>query len=253
MKLRGKVAIVTGAGRGIGKEIALAYAEEGAIPVLFARTSSEIETTAEEIRAHGEKALAIVGDVCLEKDVNELVRKVLKEYGKIDILVNNAGIAWGQAAQPLVKDMTLDDFMLVIKTNLVGTFLCCRAVLGPMIQQKSGVIINVLGMGATGSIGLPGYSAYNSSKAAIERFTTVLAQEVKPHNIRIIGLSPGGAYDTRSSRRSQLYSSIPHLAPRVVRPLAIYLASDDSQGTIGKSFRVPEWNKEHGFFVENVS
>lgn len=248
MKLKGKVAIITGAGRGIGREIARGYAGEGADLALFARTSLEIERLASEVKAQGRRAIAITGDIRVEQDVKNLVQKALGEFGKIDIMVNNAGINFGKAVKPLVKDMTLEDFQEVISTNLFGTFLGCREVLASMMERKSGVIINVLGMGSLDSKGSPGYSAYNCSKAAIERFTTVLAREVESFDIRVYSLHPGGGYNTSFSR-SPATTRSDKMDPVIVRPLAIFLASDEPARPTGKTFSVPEWNREHGFPV----
>lgn len=252
MKLKDRVAIITGGGRGLGKEMALACAGEGALVVLFARTSQEIDAVAREIANHSGKAAAITGDVRSEEDVAKLFKQTFEKYGRLDLLINNAGTGWGKSGPALVKDYSLEDFLLVIHTNVVGTFLCCRSALGTMIPQKNGVIINIVGQGSGGSPGYPGFAPYNASKSAIESFSMTLAKEVAEHNIRVNTLQPGGAYaGTQADRVPR--AAPPHrplLQPRIIRPLAIYLASDDSSGITGKNFRVPEWNREHGYPVE---
>lgn len=248
MKLKDKVAIVTGGGRGLGREIALAYSQEGAQVVLFARTSEEINSVAQEIKNQGGKATTITGDVRSEADVKNLFQQTFVKFNRLDILVNNAGTAKGKMALAHVKDMSLEDFLIVLHTNVVGTFLCCRAALGIMISQKSGVIVNLVGQGAAGSSGYPGYAAYNASKSAIEIFTMTLAKEVADYNIRANNLQPGGAYaGTQADRIASGSPNRPFLQPRIIRPLAVYLASDESSGMTGKNFRVPDWNKEHGY------
>ena len=248
MKLKDKVAIVTGGGRGMGREIALALSQEGAQVVLFARTANEINSVAVEIRGQGGKAVTITGDVRSEADIKGLFQQTLAKYSRLDILVNNAGTAWGKMGLAHVKDMPLEDFLLVLNTNVVGTFLCCRAAVGIMVPQKSGVIINLIGQGAGGSPGYPGYAAYNASKSAIEIFTMTLAKEVAEYNIRANNLQPGGAYaGTQADRVPGQKSRFPFLQPRIIRPLVVFLAGDESKGITGKNFRVPEWNKEHGY------
>lgn len=246
MKLKDRVAVVTGGGRGLGREIALAYSQEGVQVVLFARTFEEINSVAQEIKSQGGKATIITGDVRSEADIKELFKQTFAKYNRLDILVNNAGTAWGKMGLVHVKDMSLEDFLLVMHTNVLGTFLCCRSALGIMVPQKNGVIINLVGQGSAGSPGWPGYAAYNASKSAIESFTMTLAREIAEYNIRANNLQPGGAYaGTQAARITGQPPRLPLNQPEIIRPLAIYLASDESSGITGKNFRVPEWNKEH--------
>ncbi len=191
MKLEGKVAIVTGASRGIGKAIALALAGEGARVVVAARTEREggplpgtIHKTADEIRASGGYALAIKTDVTKEESVEELARKTLQEYGAIDILVNNAGIT----LPGKVLDLPVKRWDLVIAVNLRGTFLCTKAVLPTMVKRRSGSIINLSSVVGTRMIMFD--VAYGVAKAAIERFTHGLAEELKEYNIAVNALCP---------------------------------------------------------------
>lgn len=246
MKLKDRVAIVTGGGRGLGREIALAFSQEGAHVVLFARTTEQINSVAREINSQGGKAITVTGDVRSEADVKNLFTNTFTRYNRLDILVNNAGTAWGKGGPASVKDMSLEDFLLVIHTNVVGTFLCCRSALGIMLPQKSGAIINMVGQGAAGSAGFPGFTAYNASKSAIETFTMTLSKEVTGYNVRVNNLQPGGAYaGTQADSLPGQKSRFPLLQPRIIRPLAVYLASDESKDISGKNLRVPEWNREH--------
>lgn len=191
MKLEGKVAIVTGASRGIGKAIALALAREGADVVVAARTEEEtgplpgtIHKTANEIRALDRQSLAIKTDVTKEEQVTEMVKKTLEAFGRIDILVNNAGIT----VPGTVMDMSTKRWDLTIAVNLRGTFLCTKAVLPSMVERKSGSIINLSSILGTSDIS--GNVAYGVTKAAIERFTYGLAEEVKEYNIAVNALCP---------------------------------------------------------------
>jgi NAD(P)-dependent dehydrogenase (short-subunit alcohol dehydrogenase family) len=150
MKLEGKVAIITGASRGLGKAFALDFAREGADVVVAARTETEgnipgtINQTADEIEAIGRRALAVRCDVTKEESVEEVVKKTLDEFGRIDVLVNNAGVAWW----PPITETPLKRFELVLRVNLIGAFLCVKAVLPTMIEQKRGSIINISSLAA---------------------------------------------------------------------------------------------------------
>jgi citronellol/citronellal dehydrogenase len=191
MKLEGKVAIVTGASRGIGKAIAIALAKEGANVVVAARTEQEggrlpgtIHKTADEIRALGRRALAIRTDVTKEESVEELATRTLQEFGAIDVLVNNAGINFPAK----VLDIPIKRWDLVIAVNLRGTFLCTKAVLPTMVKRRSGNIINLSSVVGTRMILFD--VAYGVAKAAIERFTHGLAEELKEYNIAVNALCP---------------------------------------------------------------
>ena len=191
MRLKDKVAIVTGASRGIGKAIAIAFASEGARVVVAARTEQEggplpgtIYKTADAIHALGGKALAMRTDITKEDDVMRMAESTLKEFGVIDILVNNAGID----SPGKVLDMPIKRWDLIMAVNLRGTLLCTKAVLPTMVKRRSGSIINLSSVAGTRLIILD--VAYGASKAAIERFTYGLAQEVKECNIAVNALCP---------------------------------------------------------------
>jgi len=192
MRLKGKVAIITGASRGLGRDFALDFAREGADVVVAARTETEgklpgtIYKTADEIRAIGGRALPIRCDVTSEESVSEMVQKALKEFGRIDILVNNAAVAWW----PPITETPLKRFEIVLRVNLIGVFLCVKAVLPPMIKQRSGSIINISSYAANKRVrGFSGIS-YGVSKAALERFTWGLAAELGQYNIAVNAIKP---------------------------------------------------------------
>ena len=236
MKLEGRVAIATGASRGIGKAIAVALAEEGADVVVAARTEEEtgplpgtIHKTADEIRALGRRALAIKTDVTKEEQVAEMVRRALEELGRIDILVNNAGIN----VPGTVIDIPIKRWDLTIAVNLRGTFLCSKAVLPTMVERRCGSIINLSSIMARREI--LGGVAYGVTKAAIERFTYGLAEEVKEYNIAVNALCPGYT-DTEGLRsltpgadRSQWQK------PEMWGRYAVFLASQDAQSLTGRA------------------
>jgi 3-oxoacyl-[acyl-carrier protein] reductase len=243
MRLERKVAIVTGAGRGIGQVIALALAGEGASTVLVSRTLSEIEGTAAQVQALGCETLAIQVDVSSQTDVTRMINETTQTFGTVDILVNNAGIQG--PIGPLVEN-DVDGWVQTVMINLVGTFLCCQAVLPVMIRQRRGKIINLSGGGATGP--RPNFSAYAASKAAVVRLTETLAEEVKPYNIQVNAIAPGAAATRMQDEivaagvaageqavtEAQRVLGSGGMALDMPADLAVFLASDDSDGLTGK-------------------
>lgn len=184
MDLKNKNALITGAGKGIGKAIALALAKEGVNLILVARTQEEIDNVAAKARALRVKALAITADVADINSVNAAVETALGEFGTIDILINNAGIA----AFGKFLDLEPTDWERIIQVNLMGTYYVTRAVLPSMIKQQSGDIINI-----SSTAGLSGNamtSAYSASKFAVLGLTDSLMQEMRKHNVRVTALTP---------------------------------------------------------------
>lgn len=185
MTLSEKTAVVTGAGRGIGKAIALALAECGANLVVTARTQSEIDAVAGEVRKLGRKAIAVKADVSENANVQRLFARTADEFGTVHILVNNAGI--GSFAQ--VVDMKVDDFDRMWRVNMRGVFLCTQHAIPFMIKQKSGDIVNVASL--AGRNAFVGGAGYGATKWALIGFSRSLMLEVRKHNIRVITLCPG--------------------------------------------------------------
>jgi 3-oxoacyl-[acyl-carrier protein] reductase len=247
-RLKNKVAIVTGAGRGIGRAIALALAGEGASVIVASRTFSEIAETAVQARAVGGRALAIQADVARQADTIKMVEQTVQAFGTVDILVNNAGVQG--PIGPLVENDT-QGWIRTVMINLIGTFLCCQAVLPVMIQQRRGKIINLSGGGATAP--RPHFSAYAASKAAVVRLTETLAEEVKPYNIQVNAIAPGAvntrmleqilaagpAAGERALAEARLQLETGGTSPELAAALVVFLASDDSDGLTGKLIAAP--------------
>nr|WP_315150371.1 3-ketoacyl-ACP reductase [uncultured Flavobacterium sp.] len=182
--LKNKNALITGAGKGIGKAIALALAKEGVNVILLARTQDEIENVAAKARSLRVKALAITADVADINSVNTAVEKALSEFKTIDILINNAGIA----AFGKFLELEPSEWERIIQVNLMGTYYVTRTVLPNMIERQIGDIINI-----SSTAGLNGNaltSAYSASKFAVLGLTDSLMQEVRKHNIRVTALTP---------------------------------------------------------------
>ena len=188
MQLENRVAIITGAGRGIGQAIALAYAKEGAKLALTARTPSELEETSQQAKALGAEVLVIPTDISDQTQVDEMVRRTVDQYATVDILVNNAGIHG--PVGPL-QDTDISHWIRAFQVNVFGTVLCCQAVLPVMLQQNRGKIINMTGGGVGLVSGTAYRTAYNASKASIIRLTEDLPLELAGTNIQVNVMGPG--------------------------------------------------------------
>ena len=198
MKLDGKVAIVVGGSRGIGKEICLAFAREGAKVVVVARTEKEggrfpgtIHQTVEEIEALGGQGLAVRTDITVDEDVERMAQRALDEFGRIDILVNDAAANMNAT----IADLPIKRWDLMMNVNLRGTFICTKAVLPTMMKQRSGNIIAMTSIAAKRKAP-PGEVCYSITKSGIELFCWGLAKEVKEYNIAVNDLYPTGGVTT---------------------------------------------------------
>jgi 3-oxoacyl-[acyl-carrier protein] reductase len=248
-KLSGRVAVVTGGGRGIGAAIARVLAIEGAAVALAARSRGQLEAVAATIRNEGGRAVAVVADVGRSADAERIVAEATSELGPVDVLVNCAGI-YGPIGLAHKADPVA--WARAVEVNLLGTFHCCRAALPGMIARRRGSIVNMSGGGAAAP--LARFSAYGASKAGIVRLTETLAEEVAPFGVRVNAIAPG-AIDTglqddvldAGERAGALYHRIKALRETgaggtpidVPARLAAFLASDDSVGLTGRLIAAP--------------
>ncbi|WP_052887627.1 SDR family NAD(P)-dependent oxidoreductase [Thermogemmatispora carboxidivorans] len=233
MSIKDRVAVITGAGRGIGRATAERFAREGANLVLFSRTPEHLDETRARIERQGGRVLAIAGDVAREADVEHLFQQARAHYGRVDILINSAGIV---AVCPF-REMDTATWDRVLAVNLRGTFLCSRAAFRLMAEQGQGVIINLSSLsGVKGVEKFPGLSAYNVSKAGVASLTEILALEGKAHNIRVCAVSPG-AVDT-----DMLRQAAPHLKPGMsaedMAEILLFLADDSGRMLSGTNLEI---------------
>ena len=223
MKLKDKVAVVTGAGTGIGRAIALAYVQEGAAVVLVGRTQETLAKVADEIVALGGEALVVRASVSKPPDVRRVVEEALKRFGVINILVNNAGVFIYKG----FLDLSLNDWDDTIDTNLKGIFLCCQAVLPGMVKQKQGNIINISSI--HGKIGDANLAAHCASKFGVIGLTQALAREVIDYNINVNVICPGQVKSNWIDEPEALPTPLStRLKPADVARVAVFLASPDS-------------------------
>jgi NAD(P)-dependent dehydrogenase (short-subunit alcohol dehydrogenase family) len=252
MKLAGKVAIVTGGGKGIGRAIALLFAREGARILLNGTTKEAIEAVAEEINRDGGRAIAYQADIADEENVKHMIETALAEYGKIDILVNNSGIAGPTA--PVVK-VSLADWQRTFDINLTGAFLCAKYALPSMIEQKSGCVLNITSVGGLG--GYPYRSPYSASKWGMIGLTKTIALEVGRYNINANAIAPGPVRGPRieavlQKRAEQLGRSYEEVEREMVEgtalkrmvenediaAMALFLASDEGRNITGETINI---------------
>lgn len=239
MQLEGKAALVTGAGSGIGKEIALRFAREGARVMCADRNAATAEATAAEIRGNGGTAASVAADVGVAADCLAQVERTVAEFGRIDILVNNAGVAFHR----LFLDTTLDDWERLLRVNLTGQFLTAQAAARKMVAQKTGRIIN---MGSiSGQRGSTGRSAYGTAKAGLMQLTRVMAVELAPLGIAVNAIAPGPILTPITNHGPEQtkayldripagdYGRAAHIAAA-----AVFLASDACQFIHGETLNV---------------
>ena len=240
MRLKDKVALITGGARGIGRAIAMTFAREGA-DIVVADVNLEIaQKTASEIEGLGRKALALEMDVTNYDLVEAGVNKILDKMGKVDILVNNAGIT----KDNLLLRMSLADWDAVINVNLKGTFNCIKAVTRPMIKQRSGRIISIASI--IGLMGNPGQANYAASKAGIIALTKTVAKELASRNINANAVAPGFIQTEMTAKlpeeiKKKMQEAIPLGTlgtPEDVANVCLFLASQESSYITGQTITV---------------
>lgn len=251
-RLAGKVAVVTGASRGLGRAIALAYAVEGAGVVLAARPSPSLIETTQDVDALGVPCMAVATDVRDEADCVRLAQQVNEAFGRLDVLVNNAGVGMAVTIRRRVESSVLDvepaAWDAIFATNVRGVFLVTRALLPTMLRREGGSVINVTS-GLAERI-VPGTGPYAASKSAVNQLTRVLAQELRTRGVRVNALHPGGVVDT-----ALVPSWVPEdarrrmLRPPVICPAAVWLASDESAGVTGQVIDARAWNEARGIRI----
>ena len=252
MKLEGKVAVITGGGRGIGRAIALRFAAAGAHIVVSGTSREALEQTAREIEASGARAISVIADVADEAAVEQLMARALEAFGRLDILVNNAGVAGPTAP---VVEVTREDWDRTMAINLTGAFLCAKHALPHMIEQQSGRIINI-----TSIAGLQAYalrSPYCASKWAMVGLTQTLAEEAGRYNITANAIAPGPVHGPRiesviRNRAAQMNVAYEEVERQYVEPtalkrmveeediaaMALFLASDEGRNITGETFNI---------------
>src|SRR4030042_703360 len=233
MKLKGKIALITGSTRGIGKEFAMGFAKEGADVIVNGRNLEKAKVVTKELESLGVRSLAIGADVSLSQDVTRMVEEAINSFERIDILVNNAGINPFILEAEKIKEEGWDQ---VLDVNLKGVFLCCQAVGRKMIEQGGGKIINI--SSGAGILGEQGFLPYSVSKAGVIMLTRVLAYEWSKYHIRVNAIAPGfvaGGMNTPILNKEVLVSGLTQKVPikRLGTPqeivnVALFLASDDS-------------------------
>jgi len=240
MRFKDKVTLVTGGARGIGKAIALSFANEGSDIVIGDVNIEEAEKTCQEIAQLGRKTLALTLDVTDYVKVEEAVNKILDKFTKVDILVNNAGIT----KDNLLLRMSPADWDAVINVNLKGTFNCIKAVSRPMIKQRSGKIINIASI--IGIIGNAGQANYSASKAGIIALTKTAAKELASRNVNVNAIAPGFIQTEMTAKlpeeiKEKMKAVIPldrFGDPKDVAAACVFLASEDSAYITGQTIVV---------------
>lgn len=235
-RLAGKVALITGASRGLGLALARRFAAEGAALIICARGQQALQAAAAELRASGARVLALQGDAADPRDVERLVALTLKEHGRIDVLINNAGIL-GPSPMPLLVDYPPEAFLEVLRINTFGPFLLTQKVLSAMLQHGRGSIINVTS--EAGAVGYAGWGAYGASKFALEGLSQTWAAELEGTGVRLNWIDPG-SIDTEMQALANPEPEEALPQPETVTELFVQLAGDAALGVHGRRFRAQE-------------
>jgi len=244
LRLKDRVSVVTGSGRGIGRTIAVLFAKEGSRVVICSRTRRDLDDVERQISRSGGACLSVVADVTDKMSIDRMMGRVLEQYGRIDVLINNAGI---YPSQDIVH-MTEQEWDNVIDTDLKSVFLCCKAVAPSMIAQKKGKIINITSVTGT-LVSSRSLTHYSAAKAGMMGFTISLALELAEHGINVNAVSPGSiitpGYEGLSRNIDELARSVPLKRlgdPMDIAYAALFLASDESNYITGQTIVVDGGN-----------
>jgi 3-oxoacyl-[acyl-carrier protein] reductase len=240
MNLKGKVSLITGGAQGIGKELALSFADAGSDIVICDVNQNALDQTAREIKEKGRQCLSVKADVTSAKEVDEVVAKSLDKYQRLDILINNAGIT----RDNLLVRMSEEDWDLVLSVNLKGVFLFSKAVAKQMMKQREGRIINIASI--IGIMGNAGQANYAASKGGVIAFTKTLAKELAKRNINVNAIAPGFIKTAMTDKlndeqKEAMLKMIPlgRLGdPKDIAKVALFLASDYSDYVTGQVITV---------------
>ncbi|QIN77547.1 SDR family NAD(P)-dependent oxidoreductase [Rubrobacter marinus] len=234
--LEGKVALITGASRGLGRALALAYAKEGAKLAMAARSEGSLGPVAEEAEATGAEVLAVTADVASEADVARLVEAAVERFGKIDVLVNNAGLLGPRVK---IEEYPEDEWRRVIDANLTAPFLLSKAAI-PHMPEGASIVNVVSGVSVEGRAE---WGAYSVSKFGVEGLTQILAAELRDRGIRANAVDPGSM---RTEMRAAAYPEEDpqtRITPEENTAVFLYLASDESRDVTGQRFKAQEFQR----------
>jgi NAD(P)-dependent dehydrogenase (short-subunit alcohol dehydrogenase family) len=253
IELKGRVALITGGGKGIGRAIALRFSEAGASVAVDAAHLASAQSTVDEIERAGGRAMAIEADVASENEVEDMLRRVVQELGGIDILVNNAGV--GSELVPTIEQ-SVERFDNLLAVHLRGTYLCSRAAARFMIEKEYGKIVNIASV--TGMVGMPIRTGYGAAKAGIIQLTKILAVEWAEHNINVNSISPGtvltpmvehhiqaGNIDVEPTRKRHPLGRLGK--PEEIADAALFLASDQAAWITGVNLPVDGGWSAYGY------
>lgn len=238
--LRDKIALITGASRGLGRALAVEFAHQGASVVINSRSTSaaDLAETEQQLRALHAPVLRVIADVSQRADVERLAGEALARFGRVDVLVNNAS-ALGPTPMPYLADTPIEEFESVMRTNVTGPFMLTRALVGQMLARGAGSIINVTSDASI--VGYATWGAYGVSKAALDQLTRVWTAELKDTGVRINSIDPGDM-DTAMKRASEPDGDTSQWAkPETVTPVFVYLASDESARVSGQRLLAQEF------------
>ncbi|MFD3449810.1 SDR family NAD(P)-dependent oxidoreductase [Microbacteriaceae bacterium 4G12] len=235
-----QVVMITGASKGLGKALTLAFAKQGATLAICAKGEEELVKVKKEAEQLGANVLAVVADVSVSRDVERFVAMTEDAYGTIDVLINNASML-GPSPMPLLLDYPEEDFLEVLRVNATSAFLVTRRVLPRMLQQNKGSIINVTS--EAGYVGYAGWGAYGISKFAVEGLTKTWADEVSETNVRVNMVDPG-EMDTEMHRLAVPDCDYELANPNDVVDVFLYLASDEATHVNGKRMKAQEFQRK---------